>query len=83
MGELKLNWKVYEKIGVAMVNPMIYIYEIVNRNIDKDTITKDNIRELIKICFDQVPNRKERILEIIETKLPQFKDEIQKYRILL
>ena len=78
-----IGWEMWEVVGETQIHPLIYVYEIVKKNKSSGTVNASNINELIKSCFDYVPHRKERVLEIVAEAFPQFIDEIDKYRILI
>lgn len=78
-----IGWQVFETIGIGVINPMIYVYQTINENKNSNSINKDNIKELIKLCFSYTPHRKAVVLDIIERSFPQFIEQINLYKILL
>lgn len=80
---MTIGWKVHEVIGQVHVNPMIYVYDTIRKNKEKQTVTEDNIGELVKLCFSFVPHRKARVLDVIIEEFPELADKINTYRILV
>lgn len=78
-----LGWRANEVIGTSYVNPIIYVFDALNTNKSKDSITENNIGELIKLCFSYMPHRKEKVLELVTQYFPQYSDKINSYKILL
>ena len=78
-----IGWEMYETIGQAVINPIIYVHEIIRKN--KETTTEDNIGILIKKCFEWVPHRKEKIINIISDAFPdeKFQKKINTFKILI
>lgn len=66
-----------------LMSPKYAILEIIRANRKADTINEENIGELIRICFDRMPDGKQEILCYIERAFPELKNSIEKYKILL
>jgi hypothetical protein len=71
--------KYIDERGAAWFN----VKETILKNKQEQTVNKENIAELIRICFNFSPNEEAMILDMVEKHFPQFIEEINKYRILL
>jgi hypothetical protein len=83
MGEKVIGWKIWGIQGEVIINPLVYVYQIVRGQKEKGTMAEKDISELVEICLSYAPHRKEKILDIIAENFPQFIDKINTYRILL
>lgn len=83
MKDKVIGWKIYEVIGHASINPIIFVYDILKQNKKDGTVNENNIRDIITLCFDKVPHRKSKVLDLVEEYFPEYKEKINAYRVLL
>jgi hypothetical protein len=85
MSNKPIGWEMWETQEVK-VSAYIIVMDIILTNKNAKTVNADNIGELIQLCLSYMPNDADHqhiILNAVEKSFPQFKDQIDKYRILV
>lgn len=77
--ERKLKWTVRERIGMCVINPLMFAIDAINRKRDKITIDDaSEMINLIKECISYVPNDRKNVMNRIIRAFPHMKEIINR-----